>query len=1064
MAKQIIFQDNFESLTQWSAGSSGPGDIKLAHEVNPEGMSLMRMDIPFSQLEGFVAARKAIAISLPESYRVSVQVRGHFSIKKFEFKLIDPSGGNVWWFQDKDLQISDEWKTLEFTDQQIEFAWGPAGTMSDPLRQISALEFVFCAANGNKGGNAGQIWFKNFQIIDTSAQMPSKVSASSFLLPHEPQSILDPSLTTGWRSLATPEGQSLTIEFDEKREIGGLILHWDPLYPIRGFQIESSLDGNQWQNTYSAERVDHVRSYVYLPHLCPRFLRLQLIAPPNASQVGLLYLEVKGPRFSRTEMMFLKNVAKNEPRGFFPKYLYGEQSYWTVIGTPEENNTQGLINQEGLIEVGKGSFSIEPFLCLNGKFMTWNDAHISQSLEEKLPIPSSLWKLDELTLKITSTMIKDDNDCSLLIRYQLTNTTTQQHDIQFCAALRPFQVTPPWQAHLHFGEISPIQELSYNDHQVLVNQSQSVISLTPVDDFIPVAFDQGPIGPILQKSLCQSQIEKPAQLEESTRWGSGAMVYRVHLAPMATQEIYLCIPSSKTQSTNSLPSLPVTPPPQENTATLGKQWLTSSIKKWRTKLQFPQISLPASEQELVTRMQISAAHVLINRHLEAFQPGPRRYARSWIRDGAVMAAVALRMGWQKEAQDFIRWYSLHQNKQGEFPFGVDRIDLRGEPAETEYYDPREHDSSGEFIFTVAECYRFTRDHSFLEDLWPAVENTLQHIERLRSERLSAVYQSSDQAAFYGLIPESVSHEGYLFQPVHAYWDDYWTLRGLTDAHFLAQSLGKNERAAELLKLSTDFKKNVLSSLQLVIEKNQLDYLPGSVELADFDPTATAVIAQILIDSDFLDQPSFSSTFKKYLQGFQSRHGRSASDSWINYTPYEIRIMGALAKMGDRSSVNDLAHLFLSHGTPVDWHQWPEIIWKDLDAPAHLGDLPHSWVGAEYVFAFLGLFAFERLNSNELVLAAGIPLSWLRDEGVKVENLPTYFGQLSYSLARENENTLKFTITSSLERPPRSIILSPPPLGKISEVQVNGEKLRSWDQKELRLDHLPSEVLIRYSIS
>ena len=32
----------------------------------------------------------------------------------------------------------------------------------------------------------------------------------------------------------------------------------------------------------------------------------------------------------------------------------------------------------------------------------------------------------------------------------------------------------------------------------------------------------------------------------------------------------------------------------------------------------------------------------------------------------------------------------------------------------------------------------------------------------------------------GLLPVSVSHEGYLAQPVHSYWDDAWAVRGLRD--------------------------------------------------------------------------------------------------------------------------------------------------------------------------------------------------------------------------------------------------------------------------------------------
>ena len=32
--------------------------------------------------------------------------------------------------------------------------------------------------------------------------------------------------------------------------------------------------------------------------------------------------------------------------------------------------------------------------------------------------------------------------------------------------------------------------------------------------------------------------------------------------------------------------------------------------------------------------------------------------------------------------------------------------------------------------------------------------------------------------FFGLLPESISHEGYSSKPMHSYWDDFFALQGL----------------------------------------------------------------------------------------------------------------------------------------------------------------------------------------------------------------------------------------------------------------------------------------------
>ena len=54
------------------------------------------------------------------------------------------------------------------------------------------------------------------------------------------------------------------------------------------------------------------------------------------------------------------------------------------------------------------------------------------------------------------------------------------------------------------------------------------------------------------------------------------------------------------------------------------------------------------------------------------QPGPRRYARSWIRDGATMSAALVRMGCTDEVRDFLDWYARYRDPDGNVPCAVDR--------------------------------------------------------------------------------------------------------------------------------------------------------------------------------------------------------------------------------------------------------------------------------------------------------------------------------------------------------------------------------------------------------
>src|SRR5207244_4466476 len=190
------------------------------------------------------------------------------------------------------------------------------------------------------------------------------------------------------------------------------------------------------------------------------------------------------------------------------------------------------------------------------------------------------------------------------------------------------------------------------------------------------------------------------------------------------------------------------------------------------------------------------------------------YARSWIRDGALMSRALLQMGHARAVRDFIVWYAVHQYDNGKIPCCVD---TRGS-------DPvPEHDSNGEFLYLVAEYARFTGDTGLVRVLWPRVTRAAAYLDSLRHVDLAPEYR--------GLLPPSISHEGYSAKPMHSYWDDFWALRGYKDAAWLAALLGRPERAA--IEASRDtFAADLRASVQAAMRAHSIDYVPGCADLGD----------------------------------------------------------------------------------------------------------------------------------------------------------------------------------------------------------------------------------------
>ncbi|HYQ91786.1 MAG TPA: hypothetical protein VES89_06850, partial [Candidatus Competibacteraceae bacterium] len=536
-----------------------------------------------------------------------------------------------------------------------------------------------------------------------------------------------------------------------------------------------------------------------------------------------------------------------QPPGSYPKYLLGRQTYWTPVGTGEDV-TQALFNEEGMVEVDKGTFSIEPFLYVDGRLVTWADVTLKQELEEGyLPVPSAEWRRHDLLLRITACATGDSGASVLYLRYRLENRADEARQVRFFAALRPFQVTPTWQHWQAFGGVSRIEELGYGAEGVRVNRHKLIIPLTTPNRFGAAAFAQGAIT----EYLASGELPPDTHINDDFGYASGALRYDLELAPRSAQEIYLAIPFGAAEIQGSAVSAPL--PSQ----VAGAEQFAIAVQQWKTTLGAVDIRLPPKAQSVVDTLKTAAAHILINRAGPALHPGPRRYSRSWIRDGALMAAALLRIGCTDASRDFIRWYAGYQTEEGNLP---DCADIDG----TEWLP--EYDCWGEFIFAIMDTYRFTGDREFLIEMWPAVLKSVDYMEALRNQRLTAEYRTPEKQACYGLLPESMSHEGYMAHPVHAYWDDFWVLRGLKDATALAVILGDRIQAQRLATLRDDFRDTLYASLESVIRERQLDYIPGSVELADFDPAATAIAITVADELHNLPAAIVDAMFANYLAG------------------------------------------------------------------------------------------------------------------------------------------------------------------------------------------------------
>jgi hypothetical protein len=109
-----------------------------------------------------------------------------------------------------------------------------------------------------------------------------------------------------------------------------------------------------------------------------------------------------------------------------------------------------------------------------------------------------------------------------------------------------------------------------------------------------------------------------------------------------------------------------------------------------------------------------------------------------------------------------------------------------------------------------------------------------------------------------------------------------------------------------------------------------------------------------------------------------------------------------------------------------------------------------------LLAVRSLFAYEREADQSLVLAAGLAPEWIEGPGVRVNEMPTLYGTLSYSLRRVDPVTLRFEIAKSGIKV--KMLLRPPLGTSLRSVTVDGSACTGFDKDSVSLFRTPAEVI------
>lgn len=972
--ERSIVLDDFSRPTLWKAQASD-GVVGTSRASN----GALRLDYDFTKGSGYAFLRRELPLELPANYALSFRIRGKAAANALELKLVDASGDNVWWHRKADYVPPGAWTTIRVKRRQIDFAWGP--TQDKVLRRAAAVEFVVAAGTGG-----GKGWIEIDDL--TLTPLPAPPATPPAIVASAPAAV-DGDVATAH---ALTRDAPLVLDLGYQREFGGLRLSYEAAR-TSAYVIATSADRRTWSTSrHVATSLGRV-AWIKLPETEARYIRIAATDP------GLAVAEVRIEpiAFGATDNAFVTAIARESP-GTYPRGFAGSQNYWTLVATPEGGNS-GLIDENGAVEIGRGGPSVEASVDVrsarnrDGEWVAATmdqiaigaaQVEVSQSLAgAALPIPRVHWKAPAWTLGITAFADGMGDDRRLVGRYTLTNTARVPQNFRLRLRLRPFQVNPPQQMLNIVGGVSRIEALAWKAGALHVNGAATLVPVTPPGSIALQPFQgETTIGPPhAAKALA---VTDPAGLASAELW------FDATLAAGSSRDFYWVAPLGKNAPSRRVQGA-------EEAAT----------RRWNATLGGVVLEGPPAARPVLGAIRTALGHILATREGPALRPGSRAYARSWIRDGAMMSTALLRMGLSTPPDRYLEWYAPYQYSNGKVPCCVD---ARGA-------DPvPEHDSHGELIHLVAQLHRYAPDDARLRRMWPRVQAAADHIETLRQSTRVPANRTGVRRAFYGLLPPSISHEGYSAKPMHSYWDDFWGLTGLKDAAWLAEQAGRADEARLLGARADAFRADILASVSAAMAFHKVGFIPGAADLGDFDATSTTIALSPGAEMSRLPAAAVQATFERYWSEFEAR--RTGTKAWDAYTPYEWRNVGAFVRLGWRDRTKTAVDFFMNDRRPAGWNQWAEVVGRDAREPRFLGDMPHGWVASDFINAALDMIAYER--DGALVIAAGVPRSWLEGGGIVIERLATPHGRL----------TLRFDAQGRAARLAYSLDGTPPPGGLV----------------------------------
>ncbi len=391
------------------------------------------------------------------------------------------------------------------------------------------------------------------------------------------------------------------------------------------------------------------------------------------------------------------------------------------------------------------------------------------------------------------------------------------------------------------------------------------------------------------------------------------------------------------------------------------------------------------------------------------------YNRFWLRDSSFFVSMYEKYGYHDVGRKLLRRFFDYQDKNGNF-----------------LSQPGQLDGWGQSLWALGEHARFTRDKEFARECLPHVKKAVGWLEEVVADDAWGVMPPTD-----ALDNEMVSgrYTGH----------NFWALNGLTGAIDICELLSEDELAAEYRAFREEYRGRFLEALREVAKKRD-GVIPPGLDVPGGTPWGNLLPVYPGKIMDPFD-PLVTRTFDDYRQNHMKEGVGMWHESLHHYLTERVA-QTALVRGEPEKAVHDFYSMLLHTGSCHEGFEWNIYPWDsrdycaDISGMQHCNFPPHGWYAADLNILFRNMLVRE--EDDELHLASAISPEWARPgQKIAVENAPTYFGEVSYTMEfKEGGAAFSFKREDRRQNSagPRAVLLHLPYFVETVSVSMDGREL------------------------